>query len=166
MKVSTKKLAEYPDNYKFHQFRIRSEICILLEIILISVINFPLKYSTTFVSFSQHPWSICCAGRCIHFTVPSGTRGALFFLRGQIYISGSTFIKKFEHFVSLYIVACLDNTSNKPDCKITGSLWAPLVQNQKDFNCIMVVILILTLTLCNSNFLGISINFSEQSFSN
>ena len=41
--------------------------------------------------------------RCVHFTVPSGTRGALFFLWEQMYTSGSTFIKKIKPFVFHYI---------------------------------------------------------------
>ena len=41
--------------------------------------------------------------RFVNFTVPSGRRGALFFLRGQMYTSGSTFIKKIKPFVYHYI---------------------------------------------------------------
>ena len=48
------------------------------------------------------------------FTVPSGRGGALFFLRGQMYTSGSTFIKKIES-LSFIILVCLGNTSKKKD---------------------------------------------------
>ena len=49
-------------------------------------------YKATFAYFSLHPLWICYAARCVHFTVPSGRRGALFFLREQMYASSSTFI--------------------------------------------------------------------------
>ena len=60
-------------------------------------------YSATFVCFSLHPLSICCAARCVHFTVPSGRRGALFFLWEQTYTFGSTFIENSKPFVCHYI---------------------------------------------------------------
>ena len=45
---------------------------------------------------------ICYAARCVHFTVPSGRTGASFFLRGQMYLSGSPFTKKIS-MISKYI---------------------------------------------------------------
>ena len=39
----------------------------------------------------------------IHFTVPSGRRGALFFQWEQMYTSGSTFIKKIKSFVIISV---------------------------------------------------------------
>ena len=50
-------------------------------------------YIATF-TFSQHSLCIFYAARCVHFTVPSVRRGALFFLRGHMYKNGSRFIKK------------------------------------------------------------------------
>ena len=37
-------------------------------------------YSATFLYFSLHPLRISYAARCVHFNVPSGRRGVLFFL--------------------------------------------------------------------------------------
>ena len=97
---------------KYYQLRIRSEIGNLLEIILnafkcltisLSTEILILANSATFVDFSYYPLWTCYAARCVHFTVPSGRRGALFFLRGQMYTSGSTFIKKIEPFIYHYI---------------------------------------------------------------
>ena len=48
---------------------------------------------------------ICYAARCIYFTVPSGRKGALVFLRGQMYTSGSTFIKK----IGVLMKSCSEN---------------------------------------------------------
>ena len=36
---------------------------------------------------------ICYGARCVHFAVPSGRRGGLFFLRAEMYTFSSTFIK-------------------------------------------------------------------------
>ena len=96
---------------KHHQLRIRNEIFILLEIILnafkFDSIIFDLNpysgYSASFIYFSLHPLWISFDARCVHFTVPSGRRGALFFLWEQMYTSGSTFIKKIKPFVCHYI---------------------------------------------------------------
>ena len=38
--------------------------------------NLYFGYSVTFVYFSKHPLWICYATRCVHFTAPSGRRGA------------------------------------------------------------------------------------------
>ena len=62
-------------------------------------------YSGTFVYFSLHPLCVCYAARCAHFTVPSGTRGAVFFLWELMYTSGSTFIKRIKPSVCHYISA-------------------------------------------------------------
>ena len=96
---------------KHHQLRIRSAIFISLEIILNALmfdsINFDLNpyfgYSATFVCFSLHPLWICYAARYVHFPVPSGRRGALFFQWEQMHTSGSTFIKKIKPLVCHYI---------------------------------------------------------------
>ena len=61
-------------------------------------------YSTTFVYFSEHPLRTSYVARPVHFIVPSGRRGARFFLREQMYTSGSTFIKKTKPFVCHYII--------------------------------------------------------------
>ena len=79
------------------QLRIRSEIFILLEIILNAFNVWQYHH------FSLDPLWICYAARCVHFTVPSGRRGALFFLWEQMYTSRSTFIKKIKPFVCHYI---------------------------------------------------------------
>ena len=60
-------------------------------------------YSANFAYLRLHPLRICYAARCVHFTVPSGRRGALFFLWGKMYTSGSTFIIKIKPFVCHYI---------------------------------------------------------------
>ena len=65
--------------------------------------NLYFGYSVTFVYFSKHPLWICYAARCVHFTAPSGRRGALFFLMEQMYSSGRTFIKKINSFLCHYI---------------------------------------------------------------
>ena len=59
--------------------------------------------SNTFVYFRKHPLLIYYASRWLYFTVPSGRRGAIFFLSIQMYTSGSTFIKDIEPFVYHYI---------------------------------------------------------------
>ena len=66
---------------------------------LLFFILFFFGYSVIFVCFSFHILWIWYAARCVHFTVPSGRRSALFFLWKQIYTSGSTFIKNIESFV-------------------------------------------------------------------
>ena len=59
--------------------------------------------SAPFSYFSLHPLSVYYAARCVHFTVPSRRRGALFFLWEQMYTSDSTFIKKIKTLcLSLY----------------------------------------------------------------
>ena len=87
---------------KHHQLRIGSEIFILLEIILNALmfdsiifnLNPYFGYSATFVYFSLHPLWICYTATYVHFTIPSGRRGAILLLREQMYTSGSTFIKE------------------------------------------------------------------------
>ena len=69
-----------------------------------SLIFYSMTYfgsSTTFVYFSKHPLWIYYADRyadriyyAVYFTVSSGRRDALFFLKGQMFTIGSTFIKK------------------------------------------------------------------------
>ena len=49
----------------------------------------PLSFTSVFILY-KFPMLL---DRCVHFTVPSGRRGALFFLWEQMYTSGSTFIK-------------------------------------------------------------------------
>ena len=56
-------------------------------------INPYFNYSNTFDYVSLHLW-ICYAATCVHFTVPSGSRGVLLFLREQIYTSASTLNSK------------------------------------------------------------------------
>ena len=66
-------------------------------------LNSDFGYSATFVYISLHTLRIFYAGRCVYFTVPSGRRGALFFLWEEMYSSGSTSVKKFKSFVCHYI---------------------------------------------------------------
>ena len=95
---------------QYYQLRI-SEIGISLEIILNTFKCLTVSLSTEtlilaiapLVDFSQHPLLTCYGARCVHFNVPSGRRGAFFFLRGHMYRSGSTFIKKIEPFICHYI---------------------------------------------------------------
>ena len=72
--------------------------------------------STIFIYFCQHPLWICYAARCVYFTVFSGRKDVLFFLRGQIYTPGNTFIKKIEP-LSVIILVSLDNTLTRQDFK-------------------------------------------------
>ena len=51
-----------------------------------------------FPLFHLHPLWIFYVARCIHFTVPWGRIGALFFLWQQMYTSVSTFIRKTKPF--------------------------------------------------------------------
>ena len=81
-------------------------------------------YSATFVYFSLHPLWICYAARCVHFTVPSGRRGALFFLREQMCTIGSTFIKKI---FSVIILVCIGNTQKNKTARQTASSLVLLV---------------------------------------
>ena len=59
---------------------------------------------------------ICYAVKCVHFTVPSGRKNALFFLQKQEAHSGSTFIKKIKPFVCHY-VSMPRQYIKKQDCK-------------------------------------------------
>ena len=81
-------------------------------------------YSSTFVYFSLHPVWICYAARCVHFTVPSGTWGSLFFLWEQMYTSGSTFIKKIKPFICHYI-SMPRKYIKIQDCKTNCFIIAP-----------------------------------------
>ena len=95
---------------KHHQLRIRSEIFISLEIIVnafrVWQYQFPLKslfWLYSHFRLFQLASSVNLLARSVHFNVPSGRRGALYFLREQMYTSGSTFIKKIKSFVCHYI---------------------------------------------------------------
>ena len=66
-------------------------------------LNLYFASSATFVYFSLHPLWIYYAARCVHFTISSGRKGALFLLWEQMYTSGSTFIKEIKTFVCRYI---------------------------------------------------------------
>ena len=82
-------------------------------------------------TYSQHPLWICYATRCVHFIVPSGRGRAFFFLSGQMYTSGSTFIKKIEPFVCHYnsVPSLVPSVpSKKQGFKITVSSLVFLVQ--------------------------------------
>ena len=97
---------------KYHQHRIRSETGVLREIIVSTFKCLTVSSSTEILTlviaslsfiYSKHPLWICYAAKCAHFTVPSEKRGAFFFLSGQMYSSGSTFIKKIESLLCRYI---------------------------------------------------------------
>ena len=62
---------------------------------------YSITYSTKILSLAIALFLFILVGaflpfgsRCVHFTVPSGRRDALFFLYAQIYTFSSTFIKK------------------------------------------------------------------------
>ena len=93
----------------------------------------------------------------IHFTVPSGRRGALFFLWEQMYTSGSTFIKKIKPVVCHYI--SMPRSSNVYIKRINSTIQA---RN----STVLWWLLWYQVILYNSNIFGISINVSKQSFPN
>ena len=84
----------------YYQVRVRNETGISLEIILNVSKFLAVSLFTKILILSITPLSFA---RCVHFTVTSGRRRALLFLRGQMYISGSTFIKNIENFTWHYI---------------------------------------------------------------
>ena len=98
---------------KPHQLRIRRENFISIEIILNVFNALPVSLSTQILILAMGPllfisvsilWEFSiyiCKYIYVNFTVPSGRRGAPFFLREQMYISGSTFIKKIKAFDNL-----------------------------------------------------------------
>ena len=114
-------------------------------------------YSATFAYFSLHPLWICYAARCVHFTVPSGRRGALFFLWEQMYTSGSTFIKKIKPVVCHSI--SMPRSSNVYIKRINSTI-------QTRNSTVLWWLLWYQVILYNSNIFGISINVSKQSFPN
>ena len=86
-------------------------------------LNLYFGYSATFIDFSLHLLLLYYAARCVHFTVSSGRRGALFFLWDQMYISGSTFIKKIKPFVCHYVSMpqyYIKKQDGKTNCFIIG----------------------------------------------
>ena len=84
-------------------------------------------YIATFIYFSQHPLCIFYTARCVHFTVPSIRRGALFFLRGHMYTNDSRFIKK---------ISSLGNILKKnKTARQTPLSLAPLVWNFDSWSC-------------------------------
>ena len=93
MKVS-RKIYLIHRQLKYHQFRIRGEICISLEIVLNPVNNIRFHrnphfgYIAIFIYFMS----------TFYYLLRNN-----FFLRGQMYTAGSTFIKKIEPFVCHYI---------------------------------------------------------------
>ena len=85
---------------KYYQLRVRNETGISLEIILNVSKYLTVSLFTKILILSIVPLSFA---RCVHFPVTSGRRSALLFLRGQMYISGSTFIENIENFTWHYI---------------------------------------------------------------
>ena len=75
--------------------------------------NLYVSFSAIFVYFSLHPLPICHAARCVHFIVPSGRRGALFFLTERMYRLNP---------LSVIILVCLGNIKNKAARQIASSL--------------------------------------------
>ena len=109
IKVSIKTLSEYIcRQLKQHQQKIRDKTNTSLQIIVLWYLIVPYSIpsstkilfffgtSTIFVYFNWHPLSVCYGGKSEHFTVPSERRGPIFFLRTQMYIFSSTFIKRFK----------------------------------------------------------------------
>ena len=115
IKETLKNLSEYIcRQLKQHQRKIRSKTDISLEITLnifkclISSLV-PIK----FLRWQQHYFYLLwlasclwigCGSRCWDFTVPSGRKGALFFMRAKMYTFSSIFIKKIWIFVCHYII--------------------------------------------------------------
>ena len=108
---------------------IRIEIGISLEIILnisncltVSCFTKILALAIiphSFISVSI-PVNLLCCQMCA-FQCPLSKKRYTLFLRGQMYTSGCTFIKKTKPFARPAIIsACLGNTFKKQDCKITA----------------------------------------------
>ena len=82
-----------------------------------------------FVYFSWHPLSVSefVCERSVHFTIPSGWRGACFFLREQIYRFSNIFIKKVSTFVRHFIIMARSllnwkkDTNNEFNCACGAS---------------------------------------------
>ena len=83
-------------------------------------------FSATFVYFILHLW-ICYAARCVHFTVTSGTRRALFFLWEQMDTSRSTFIRKIKPVVRHHMSMLRKNIKKKKkkNCKTNYFIIGP-----------------------------------------
>ena len=108
IKVSIKTLSEYIcRQLKQHQQKIRDKTNTSLQIIVLWYLIVPYSIpSSTKILFFLAPapflfiligiLSVCYGGKSEHFTVPSERRGAIFFLRTQMYIFSSTFIKRFK----------------------------------------------------------------------
>ena len=110
MKVDIKSFSEYIcKKLKFHQRGIRSDIGILLKIILIA-----LKYlacstkiltlgnSTSFAHIRWHLLWICFVARCVHFFPLQLRKGTLFFLGNKCTHLAIHSSKKNELFIFYY----------------------------------------------------------------
>ena len=116
MKISINFFSEYiRGQLKYYQHRIRSEIGILLEIILNdvkylivspSIKIFALAIAPLSFIYNYHSLWICYTARYVHFTVPLERRSAFVFLSGQVYTSGSTPSKRLNS-LSDIILVCL-----------------------------------------------------------
>ena len=64
--------------------------------LMVVSVSLKIEFGQTQISVPKIgiPVTACIKSWCIHFTVPSGGRGALFFLREKMYTFSSTFIKK------------------------------------------------------------------------
>ena len=98
---------------KYYQLKIRSEIGILLEIILNAFKYLTVSLSTKILILDIVPLSFISVSILYKFSMlpdvyillcPQEEEvHVLFFLRGQVYTSGSTFIKNIEHFTCHHI---------------------------------------------------------------
>ena len=64
-----------------------------------------LTLAITTVLFILHSWrplQFCDGARCVHFTIPSGRRGALLFPRARMYTFSIKFIKTIILLSSIY----------------------------------------------------------------
>ena len=120
---------------KYHQHRIKSKISISSKIILnvlkcLIVSLVPLKFLLWqkhhfCLFFWRHLW-ICYGARCVHFIVPSGRRGSLFFLKTQMYTFSSTFIKKIWNLCLHYVTMprlLLNWKKHKQDIQLSYSAY-------------------------------------------
>ena len=82
-----------------------------------------------FFYFSWYALWIRYGARCVHFTVPSGRRDALFYLREQMHTFRNKFIKKIYTFFYHYFAM--------------PSLLLNWKNTNKELNCVMLTVLVI-----------------------
>ena len=93
-------------------------------------ITYSTRNSTIIFYFSWHPLWICYDVRCVHFTVPSSRRDALFYLRAQMCTHSATHSSKRFKPLSTIILLC------------QGYCWIGKNTN-KELNCVMLMVLVI-----------------------